>query len=97
MKWQAFKAVTTGEEIISSLECERNKIEKPILSHDQTEILTSRILEYYHSGETIKVNYYSRGVIHQQIGIIKKIDSTMKLIQINNLAIYLDTIIDVKV
>lgn len=82
--WAPFNSVMDGQNVLSHLTEEKNKVTKPILSDDQKLELENKIIEYYEQKDEITINYYESGYIKNLYGIITKIDPIKRKIYINN-------------
>ncbi len=96
IKWQPFESLEPITKIIQSLQKEKSKIKKPILSEEEIATLEAKIIEAYYSQEKIKISFYQNGFIRQIKGQVKKIDQIYKLIYLNNLKLLFNQIIQIE-
>jgi hypothetical protein len=79
-----FNAVCDGTTLVDEIIYEKSKINKPILSEDQLNIIQEKILDSFNSKELIKIKYYMNHRVYEIENIIKKIDNINRLIELKN-------------
>lgn len=95
IKWMPFNSVVSNKEILYSLMKEKEKITKPNISEDETKAFEKAIIDAYYMQDKIHITYYKSGYSYEYYGIIKKIDSSNKLIYLNNFKILFNQILGV--
>lgn len=95
IKWMPFNSVVSNKEILYSLLKEKEKTSKPIMSDDEKKTLEESIIDAYYMQNKIHITYYKNGYTYEYYGLIKKIDSSNKLIYLNNLKLLFNQIIGV--
>lgn len=95
IKWMPFNSVVSNKEILYSLLKEKEKTSKPIMSDDEKKTLEESIIDAYYMQDKIHITYYKKGYTYEYYGLIKKIDSSNKLIYLNNLKLLFNQIIGV--
>lgn len=95
MKWNAFNALISHGDNVKNMFEERKKIAKPILTEDRLEEINYKLELAVTDFLEIKIYYYQRGFIEEEIGKIKKVDIYTRLVHINNEKIKLDDIIQI--
>lgn len=71
-KWNAYKSLPEHGDSISGEFKERFKVEKPLISSEEAELI-NEILTNYH-GEELHLTYYRKGEIFEVDITLKKID-----------------------
>ncbi len=84
IKWQPFDSVISSKNVINSLLHEKEKVNKPVLSEEETEALEEKIIDAFYSQEVISLDFYKNGYIKTITGQIKKIDHISKTIYLNS-------------
>ena len=84
IKWMPFNSLINGEEIVSSIEKEKSKINKPILSEEQTLELENEILESMINEVPISFKIYKKGFIKEITGTVINIDKINEKIYLDN-------------
>ncbi|MEN2766231.1 YolD-like family protein [Ornithinibacillus xuwenensis] len=79
-------------ELLKNIWKEDKKVRRPALDEQELEILNQFIIEAYQEKQTITINYYQDGQMHNTSGIIKKLDPLNHTILLNNLSVSADTI-----
>ncbi len=95
IKWMPFNSVVNSKAVLSSIIKEKERINKPIMSEDEIEIIEKRIIDAFYMQTTINITYYKEGYTYKYVGKIKKIDSSSKLIYLSNLRLLFNQIIEV--
>lgn len=96
IKWAPFNSLINGYYLIKSIEYEKNKIPKPILSEEQINIIEQKIIEAYIDQTKLELKIYKNGYIYNTYGLITKINSINKKIILNNKkVIYFFEILDI--
>ena len=95
IKWMPFNSVVSNKEILYSLIKEKEKITKPHISEDETNEFEKIIIDAYYMQDKIHITYYKKGYTYEYYRIIKKIDSSNKLIYLNNFKILFNQILGV--
>ena len=86
-----YGAETILEEINIEIK-EKEKITKPHISEDETNEFEKTIIDAYYMQDKIHITYYKKGYTYEYYGLIKKIDSSNKLIYLNNLKLLFNQI-----
>jgi len=96
IKWQPFNSVAPSKEIINKLDREKQKIDKPILSEEQLDIIQNNLFEAYNNELETIIKYYKNGIIFNEQSKIKVLDlSRNRIILNNNKIIYFNQIIKI--
>ena len=95
IKWMPFNSVVSNKEILYSLIKEKEKITKPHISEDETNEFEKTIIDAYYMQDKTHITYYKNGYTYEYYGLIKKIDSSNKLIYLNNFKIIFNQILGV--
>ena len=95
IKWMPFNSVVSNKEILYSLIKEKEKITKPHISEDETNEFEKTIIDAYYMQDKIHITYYKKGYTYEYYGLIKKIDSSNKLIYLTNCRLLFNQIIKV--
>ena len=74
IKWQPFNSVAPSKEIINKLDREKQKIDKPILSEEQLDIIQNNLFEAYNNELETIIKYYKNGIIFNEQSKIKVLD-----------------------
>ncbi len=94
-KWAPFAAVADGHGMINEVLSKRNKVEMPILSEDQIQVLEEKINEAFHNNEYVKIKYYKDGRFLIKEGKIKRIDKyDRKIVFFPNFPLFFSQIVD---
>lgn len=93
IKWQPFDSVISGKSIINSINQEKNKVNKPILSEEEIINLENKIIEAFYCKNKITIKYYTNGYIKTIEGKIKKIDHVSKIIYLNSITLLFNQIL----
>lgn len=83
-KWNAFKTLPQQYEQLEQYVQDQNKIDMPILSDEQVQILNDKLNMKIKYNSKANVEYYSDGYIYSISGLIKKIDVIESLLIITN-------------
>lgn len=75
MKWEPFKSLPIQYEMIEQYVEDQNKIEMPLLSQEQLEIMNDIINEKIATNSFCTISYWKNGYIKNVSGFIKKIDT----------------------
>ena len=84
IKWMPFNSVINGKTLINSIEKEKSKINKPILSNEQIELIQNNILESMINKLPIIFTIYQGGFTKEIKAIVTKVDSINQKIYLNN-------------
>lgn len=84
IKWMPFNSVVNTKYIVNSIEKEKRKISKPILSEEQIAEIENNILESFINKVPLSFKIYQGGYIFEFIDIVTNIDSAKKIIILNN-------------
>ena len=79
-KWLPFDSLTDTNKMKHEISKKKIKIEKPILSEDQLNLIEEKILEAYFNKDVIKIYYYFNNNIIIRQEKIKSIDNNKKQI-----------------
>ena len=93
--WAPFSSVINGKIIIKNILDEKNKIDKPILSEDQTNDLNEKIFEAYTNHMKINIYVYNNFKINKLTGFVNNINIPKKSITFNKSYVYFNQIIKV--
>lgn len=74
IKWQPFNAVAPGSYMVNDVLKEKNKVNMPVLSDDQKQILQDKIIEAFNNQEIITIKYFRAGRYYLIKGKISNID-----------------------
>lgn len=97
VKWAPFNSVINGKYIIKSIENEKNKIDKPILSEEQISTYEKLIFESFINKIELIFNVYKSGYITEIKGNVMKIEkNSNKIILNSNRVLYFCEIVKVK-
>ena len=77
-KWNAYKSLPEHDPYIRNVEEEKYKVDRPIVSEEEAEIINS-VLVHYH-GQLLTIGYYRDREINYITSRIKKIDVYTKTI-----------------
>ncbi len=92
--WQPFNSLVPLNSLKKTIDKNKVKIPKPVLSPDQIKDLEEKILDSYYSKEEIIITYYREGFLYKVKAYIKYIDKLKKqLILSNGLIIYFKQVI----
>lgn len=81
-KWAPYKALIEHEQVLNEARNKREEVEKPKISNERAEEI-NEVLTNYH-GETLRVKYYRRGKILEEIIVIKRIDPLNKKLDLED-------------
>ncbi len=96
VKWQPFSAVIPGNHLVSKIINDKSKIKKPELSEEQLKNIEKLVIISYTNQESFHFYYFYSGKKLIKYGFVKKIDSVMKKILLNNgTLIFFNQIIDI--
>lgn len=84
VKWQPFKTLPEQYEQLEQYLQDQNKIDMPILSDEQVQILNDKLNMKIHENSLANIEYYSEGYIYSISGYIKKIDVLETTLTITN-------------
>lgn len=84
IKWLPFDALTGYKEALNALKERRTKINKPVLSPDDLEVLDANLKEANINSIEVTIYYYEKGLIYYLVGKIIKIDYIYKKIKVEN-------------
>ncbi|XMB71584.1 YolD-like family protein [Mycoplasmatota bacterium WC30] len=85
IKWAAFDALNGFNSMLKEMRRRLGKIDKPILSEDDFEILNRQLQEALLDNLEIEITYYENGYSKTGFGKIKKLDFNNKLIILTTL------------
>ena len=98
IKWAAFEALVSGDEILEKLLYNLYIINKPILSEDEYKELDQNLKEALDNDKKLIIKYYKDGYVFDSYGKIKKIDRINKSIILNTgESVKIDDIMDIKI
>ncbi|MBF7018239.1 YolD-like family protein [Staphylococcus sp. 27_4_6_LY] len=83
-KWQPFKSLPIQYEMLEQYVEDQNKIEMPLLSQEQLEIINDIINEKIATNSFCTINYWKNGYMRIGSGFIKKVDTINELITLIN-------------
>ena len=92
-KWMAYRSLPEQERYLAELRKRRMYVDKPLMSESRAEVIDQTLREY--AGDPITVRFYCNGLIRESTGVITKIDSIFKAIEINDMKIVFANILDV--
>lgn len=96
IKWQPFDSVTSSKAMVKKLLIEKSKVDKPVMSDEQKEVIENKIMDAFYANMAVNVVYYRNGFMINTKNKIKKIDSIYKRIYLDNgLILYFNQIINV--
>ena len=84
IKWNAFKTLPEQYEQLEQYVQDQNKIDMPMLSDEQVQILNDKLNMKIHDNSQANVEYYLDGYIYSVKGYIKKIDTIESMLTITN-------------
>ena len=84
IKWMPFNSVVNSKLLVSSIEKEKNKIAKPILSEEQIQNIEDLILESMINKIPLTFEIYKEGFIKELKATVTNIDSVKQKIFLNN-------------
>lgn len=94
-KWAPFASVVQGSEMINDVLSGRDKVEMPILSEDQIQVIEDKIYTAFHNNENVKIKFYSNGRFIIKEGKIKKIDKYAgKIVFFSNFSLFFSQIVE---
>ena len=97
IKWAPFNSVINGKYIVNSIEKEKNKINKPVLSEEQIYTYEEMIKESLLNKIDLLFSIYSGGYIKEIKGTVLNINSTLnKILLSNNVTIFFCEIVKIK-
>ncbi|HGO3192322.1 TPA: YolD-like family protein [Staphylococcus aureus] len=84
VKWQPFKTVSDQYKMLDEYIEDQNKVEMPLLSEDQLQILNEKV--YYNSINNIltELSYWENGYIHSIQCYINKVDTLEHVMIVTN-------------
>lgn len=95
-RWAPFSPVIDGEDAITEILKQKNRLAKPILSEEMLENIEESIINSYKNKITIKLKHYNNGQIKEITGIITKLDSiNKKIILDNTISLYFSNIVEI--
>lgn len=71
-KWNAYRSLPEHDPVIAKTIKEQYKVEKPMISSEEAEIINEILMTY--QGEELDIEYYRNGTIHTLNNIKVKID-----------------------
>lgn len=95
IKWQPFNSCFNSETIIKDINKLKNRKNFPILSEDQLEIISNKLLKSYNLKLIVSIEYYYDGNIKNITGKIDLLDFQNKKMYLNNQIIYLNQILKI--
>lgn len=84
VKWQPFKTLPEQYERIEQYLQDQNKIDMPILSDEQVQILNDKLNMKIHENSLANIEYYLDGYMYSISGYIKKVDTIESMLTITN-------------
>lgn len=84
LKWLPFNSIINSKYLIKSIESEKYKINKPILSDEQINNNEKLIIEAMNNKICLEFKIYEAGYIKKLTGTIIKISPESKKIYLNN-------------
>jgi len=85
IKWAAFDALNGFNSMLKEMLRRLGKVDKPILSDDDFEILNRQLQEALLDNLEIEITYYENGYSKTSFGKIKKLDYNNKMIILTTL------------
>ena len=85
IKWAAFDALSGFNSMLKEMRRRLGKVNKPILSVDDFEILNRQLHEALLDNLEIEITYYENGYSKTSFGKIKKLDYNNKMIILTTL------------
>ena len=92
IKWMPFNSVVASKDILYSLMKEKTKVTRPIMSDDEIKTIEDAIIDAYYTEQKVYITYFKNVYNYEYYGKIKKIDSSNKLIYLNNLKLLFNQI-----
>ena len=75
-KWAPYKSLKEQDDFLNRISENNKKIDKPLLSSDQAEIINEILVNY--QGEELEISYWKNGKINTVSTILVKIDADNK-------------------
>jgi hypothetical protein len=98
IKWAPFNSVVDGNNLVKSIEKEKNKIEKPTLSEEQFQKIENDILESMINKVPLVFTIFQGGFTKNIVAIATKIDPVkQKIFLSNNNFLYFREIINTEI
>ena len=93
-KWAPYKSLTEQEDFMGAMHKKKKAIAKPSLSGDKAEEINAILSAY--QGEDVAVSFFLAGSVKESRGLITKIDTIYKFIEMNDIRIPFSSITDAK-
>lgn len=84
IKWNAFKTLPEQYEQLEQYVQDQNKIDMPILSDEQVQILNDKLNSKIYNNSFATIEYYKDGYTFSIQGYIKKVDTLESTLTITN-------------
>ena len=81
-KWAPYKSLNKQYEDIHRLREERHRVEKPLISSDEAEIINNILIHY--NNESLIIKYYRDGKILIYEGMLTFVDAFNRLVKTEN-------------
>lgn len=95
VKWIPFNSCFNSNSVVKELASSKLKINKPILSEDQVNILNEKILEAYTNNIKINLFIFKREKILKLVGYVNSINVQNKYFNFNNNRIYFNQVLKI--
>lgn len=95
VKWIPFNSCFNSNSVVKELASGKLKINKPILSEDQVNILNEKILEAYTNNIKINLFIFKRENILKLVGYVNSINVQNKYFNFNNNRIYFNQVLKI--
>lgn len=90
-KWLAYKSLTSQADFLKAMQEEKAYVDKPMISESAAEDINNILVNY--NGENVAVSFYLGGKVRTTEGIIRRIDSVYKMLEINDMKIVFKNIV----
>ena len=94
-KWAPYSSLIEQATCLEQMKYERNKIQKPILTTDQTEKIENA-LQSYKKGQVVKITFFNDGYIYYVNTSIKRIDIENRVLVLDNGKLPFSEILDIE-
>ncbi|MBQ3020597.1 MAG: YolD-like family protein [Bacilli bacterium] len=95
IKWAPFNSLINDKKIINEINEKNKKVDKPILSDDQIELLNEKIFDAYTNHYKVNITIYKNQNIINLNGFINNININKKCITFNNSYIFFNQILKI--
>lgn len=93
-KWAPFASLIEQSVCLEEMRYKKNKTEKPKISNERAEKINSILANY--QKEEVTITYFYDGYLYDVTGVIQRIDSSKRVLRINDGNIPFSEIIDIK-